>query len=252
MTTDTDRGLENQIVRYRLNQTSLDDRTVIFEGIPGAQIHDGGKIAFGPDGLLYITTGDAGNENLSQNLNSLAGKVLRITDDGEIPDDNPFGDAIYSYGHRNAQGLIWDNEGRLWSTEHGRSGRLSGLDELNTIVAGGNYGWPIIEGDETRSNMITPVIHSGADETWAPGGIAYADNSLFFSGLRGSRLYQATINQDGGIAELKTHFIQEYGRLRAATVAGDYLYISTSNTDGRGNPADNDDRIIKIPLSIFD
>jgi glucose/arabinose dehydrogenase len=227
------------------------ERTVIFGGIPGANTHDGGKIVFGPDGLLYVATGDANNADSAQDTNVLSGKILRITENGEIPVDNPFGNAVYSYGHRNPQGLVWDNENRLWSTEHGRSGARSGYDELNRIEMGVNYGWPIIEGDQEQAGMHRPIAHSGPDETWAPGGISYANNELFFTGLRGARLYQATILDSNNVS-IQTHFAQEFGRLRASTISGDFLYISSSNKDGRGSPAVNDDRIFKIPLSIFE
>ena len=144
--TSTDNGeVVNRVERYKLENDTLTNREVILEGIGGASNHDGGRIKFGPDGFLYITTGDAQNSKLSQDTNSLNGKILRVTADGEIPSDNPFGNAVYSYGHRNVQGLAWDSEGRLWATEHGRSGILSGLDELNLIEKGKNYGWPDIQ-----------------------------------------------------------------------------------------------------------
>jgi glucose/arabinose dehydrogenase len=251
MTVDQGTGLENQIVRYKFTDNDLREKKVIFSGIPGANTHDGGKIVFGPEGYLYVSTGDANNANSAQDTNVLSGKILRITDNGEIPVDNPFGNAVYSYGHRNPQGLVWDTENRLWSTEHGRSGARSGYDELNRIEIGVNYGWPVIEGDQEREGMRRPIAHSGPDETWAPGGISYADGELFFTGLRGARLYQATIIDNKNVS-IQTHFIQEFGRLRASTIAGDYLYISTSNKDGRGNPSSNDDRVFKIRLSIFD
>jgi glucose/arabinose dehydrogenase len=251
MTVESSVGLQNQIVRYTFINNDLRDKIVIFDSIPGANTHDGGKIIFGPDGYLYASTGDANNADSAQDINALSGKILRITEDGDIPSDNPFGNAVYSYGHRNPQGLVWDSENRLWATEHGRSGARSGFDELNRIEKGVNYGWPIIEGDEEREGMRGPVAHSGPDETWAPGGIAYADGELYFTGLRGARLYQASIIDNDNVS-IKTHFAREYGRLRASTIAGDYLYISTSNKDGRGNPAVNDDRVIKIRLDIFE
>ena len=220
----------------------------------------GGKIAFGPDDYIYITTGDAGNAELAQNTDSLAGKILRLKDDGSIPGDNPFGNAVYSYGHRNSQGLAWDDKGQLWSTEHGRSGVLSGLDELNFIEKGKNYGWPVIQGDERREGMYSPVIQSGPDETWAPAGAVYLpakrqaglDGSIFFTGLRGESIYQAKISQDGSVGAIIAHFHGTFGRLRAIQIGPDgFLYISTSNTDGRGEPRPGDDKIIRINPSIF-
>lgn len=246
LTTKVGDDLKNRVERYRFEGDRLSEKTIIIDGIPGAANHDGGRIAFGPDGYLYITTGDAGSSNLAQNTNSLAGKILRIKDDGSIPSDNPFGNAVYSYGHRNPQGLVWDEKGRLWATEHGRSGILSGLDELNLIEKGKNYGWPIIQGSETRPGMESPVAQSGSDETWAPAGIAFLNGSLFFGGLRGESLYEVKILNDNKIS-LKVHFQQEFGRIRAVVLGPDgYIYITTSNTDGRGEPRLDDDKIIKV------
>lgn len=251
MTSRNGGGLLNRVERYQLVGNELTDRQVVLSNIPGANYHDGGRLAFGPDGFLYITTGDAGQESLSQNTNSLAGKILRIADDGSVPSGNPFGNPVYAYGIRNSQGLAWDDQERLWSTDHGRSGRLSGLDELNLIRAGANYGWPVIEGDETRGGMRTPVVHSGPDETWAPAGLAYWDGSLFFAGLRGQTLYEAETINDSEV-RLKAHFHGEYGRLRTVKLGPEgMLYIATSNTDGRGSPEAGDDRIIRINPEIF-
>lgn len=242
-------GLVNKVERYRLHNDTLTDKTEIISGIPAANNHDGGRIAFGPDRLLYIATGDALDEQSAQDVNSLAGKILRVRDDGKPVSDNPFGNAVYSYGHRNPQGLAWDSVGQLWATEHGPSGSQSGHDELNRIKKGGNYGWPVIVGDETRAGMEKPVLHSGANDTWAPSGLAYANGSLFFAGLRGQALYQAKL--DGDKAALTSHFKQEYGRLRAVAVRDGYVYFSTSNTDGRGNPKPNDDKVLRIKLTAF-
>ncbi|MEX2008531.1 MAG: PQQ-dependent sugar dehydrogenase [Candidatus Spechtbacterales bacterium] len=265
MTTQESGGLTNRVERYRFENDTLADRTEIIAGIPGASFHDGGRIAFGSDGLLYITTGDAGNEQWAQEPDVLAGKILRLNDDGSIPDANPFGNEIYSWGHRNPQGLAWDDTGQLWATEHGRSGVQSGFDELNRIMDGSNYGWPEIEGDETGHAMVAPVIHSGADYTWAPGGMAYFEGSIFFAGLRGSALYEAVLDPPSSettegrrVAELKAHFVNEFGRLRAVTLgpdpsraSGQVLYISTSNRDGRGRVNAGDDKIIRINPRVF-
>ena len=249
----TDAGLINTVARYRFDTetNALGDRHVIIDDIPGAIFHDGGGLAFGPDGLLYITTGDAREPALSQNRDSLAGKTLRLTDDGAVPVDNPFGTAVYSYGHRNAQGLTWDAVGALWQTEHGRSGVRSGLDELNRITAGTNYGWPEIQGDEVREGMEAPVLHSGPSETWAPASAQYLNGSVFFGGLRGQALFEARgINTDS--REMIAHFLGEYGRIRAVVLGPDgFLYLSTSNTDGRGTPQPGDDKIIRVDPSIL-
>lgn len=251
LTTGTGNALSNSVLRYQYSEDKLFDKKIIIQNIPGAPYHDGGRLAFGPDGYLYITTGDAGDSNLAQDLNSLAGKTLRLRDDGEIVLDNPFGTAIYSYGHRNSQGLAWDSKGRLWATEHGRSGVKSGMDEINLIEKGKNYGWPTIEGDATRSGMVTPIANSGPNETWAPAGMAFWDNSFFFGGLRGESLYEAKLTGPASVS-LVAHFRQEFGRIRAVALGPDgYLYITTSNTDGRGSVRSEDDKIIKINPAIF-
>ncbi len=251
LTTESGSGLINRVERYRFNNDQLSERVVILDQIPGASYHDGGRLAFGPEGYLWITTGDAGQEDLAQDTNSLAGKILRLNDDGSVPADNPFNNPVYSYGHRNPQGLAWDDQGRLWATEHGPSGAQSGFDELNLIEVGNNYGWPEIRGDETQAGMVSPVIQSGADETWAPAGAIYDRGSVFFVGLRGSSLYEAQLNGTE-VTNLIAHFQQEYGRLRAVVIGpeGDY-YLSTSNTDGRGQTRAGDDKIIRLDPQLF-
>lgn len=203
LTADTPTGIVNRIERYKLINDILQDRKIILDNIPASEFHDGGRIKFGPDSFLYITTGDAGQEELAQDKNSLAGKILRIKDDGSLP-DNPFKNEVYSYGHRNSQGLAWDDAGNLWATEHGRSGVQSGLDELNLILPGNNYGWPVIQGDESRKGMETPIINSGSLDTWAPAAAVFYKDSIFFTGLRGQALYQAVI-KDGKVTSIKQH-----------------------------------------------
>ena len=250
-TTQDSNGISNRVERYRFSNDTLSERKVILEKIKGSSNHDGGRIAFGPDGYLYITTGDAETPNLAQDKNSLNGKILRIKDDGSIPEDNPFGNAVYSLGHRNPQGLAWDKNGTLWETEHGPSGIQTGNDEVNIIIKGGNYGWPTIKGDQTKKGLISPMIQSGTKDTWAPSGMAYYGGSLFFSGLRGEALYEAKI-RNGNKLDLLTHFKQEFGRIRAVVLGPDgYLYLSTSNQDGRGLVREGDDKIIKINPKIF-
>lgn len=243
-------SVENTVRRYEVDFESneLRDETGIIDGIPSHRFHNGGRIAFGPDDYLYVTTGDAKNAELAQDRESLAGKILRLTDDGGIPDDNPFGNEVYSYGHRNAQGLAWDEDGRLWATEHGSQAR----DELNLIEAGENYGWPKISGDDTDPETQSPVYHSGPYDTWAPAGTAAADGSVFFAGLRGERLYEAGITGDR-VSSFTAHFSGDFGRIRAVTVGpdGEYLYFTTSNTDGRGDAGNNDDKLIRVPLGEF-
>jgi len=245
----------NRVTRYTLDEDVLINPVVIIDDIPGAIFHDGGRMAFGPDRLLYITTGDATDEDLAQDRESLAGKILRLHSDGSVPDDNPFGSEIYSYGHRNPQGLTWDDRGQLWSTEHGRSGiGNSGLDELNQIERGKNYGWPIIEGDRGQQGLEVPAVHSGPQETWAPASALYWDGSIFFAGLRGESLYEAKLDDTrSSVALVVAHFAGEYGRLRTITSGPDgYFYMTTSNTDGRARQVDSsDDRIIRIDPKIF-
>ncbi len=240
----------NRVERFRFDRGRLTDPRLIVENIPGAKYHDGGRMAFGPDGYLYITTGDAGQEMLAQDIHSLAGKILRLTEDGSFPKDNPFNNPVYSYGHRNSQGLAWDDQNRLWSTEHGPSGFESGHDELNLIEKGKNYGWPLIRGMQTQQGMEVPVVESGADETWAPAAALYWDGSIFFTGLRGEALYEAVINQ--GNVFLKEHFKGRFGRLRALVLGPDgYFYLTTSNRDDRGFPKKGDDKIVRINPQLF-
>lgn len=236
---------KNKVVRYKFENNSLSDRKILIDNIPGAVFHNGGRIKFGPDNFLYVTTGDSLEPSLAQNTNSLAGKILRVTDEGRAVFDNPFKNLIYSYGHRNPQGLAWDNEGRLWATEHGNSTK----DEINIIVKGKNYGWPTITGDEARSGMESPLAQSGS-ETWAPAGAEFMNGYLFFGGLRGQALFDLKLSR--GNAIITKHFLEEFGRIRAVTLGPDgFIYISTSNRDGRGSARENDDKIIKIdPLQL--
>lgn len=243
-------SVQNTVRRFELDTENyeLDDETVIIDGIPSDRIHNGGRISFGPDGHLYITTGDSNDPDLAQDRDSLAGKILRLNDDGSIPADNPFDNPVYSYGHRNPQGLAWDGD-RLWATEHGSSAR----DELNVIEAGQNYGWPTITGTQNASGLEPPVFTSGQYETWAPAGVAAHEDSVFFAGLRGERLYEVTVDGES-VVSFVAHFAGDFGRIRAVTLGPDeeYLYLTTSNTDGRGAERDGDDRLIRIPLAAFE
>ncbi|MFH1646119.1 MAG: PQQ-dependent sugar dehydrogenase [Chloroflexota bacterium] len=240
-------NLVNRVARYIKKDDILVDGEVILDGIPAGNIHNGGRIKFGPDGRLYITTGDSGVAELAQDLTSLAGKILRLEDDGAVPEDNPFpGSPVYSYGHRNPQGLAWDDRGRLWATEHGSQA----TDELNLIRPGANYGWPHIRGEATAEGMVSPVLQSGGD-TWAPSGAAFWKGSIFFSGLRGQSLYQAEIS--GETAALRRHLERNFGRLREVVVGPDgLLYLLTSNRDGRGVPTADDDQLIRINRGKLD
>jgi glucose/arabinose dehydrogenase len=245
-TTNVDGKKVNRVVRYRFDGETIDQPVIVVDDIPAGTNHNGGQIAFGPDGKLYICTGDAETSTNAQNKNSLGGKILRVNDDGSIPQDNPFGTAVYSYGHRNPQGIVWDDQGRLWATEHGRSGVSTGYDEINLIEKGQNYGWPTIQGPVTREEMRAPVAQSGSKTTWAPAGIAFKNDTLYFTGLRGQSIYAMPISASGTPGTIQAFFREKYGRLRAMTVGPDgALYFSTSNHDGRGTPKAGDDQIIR-------
>jgi glucose/arabinose dehydrogenase len=235
----------NRVSRFVYDGSTLKNEKVIVDEIPAASNHDGGRIKFGPDKFLYITTGDAQNPSQAQDKNSLAGKILRVTDEGDPAPGNPFGNRVYSYGHRNPQGITWDKNGQLWETEHGPSGLQTGNDEFNKIQLGGNYGWPDIVGSQTEEGMISPILESGFHNTWAPSGLAYVNDKFYFSGLRGEALYRVTVS--GSKATLDTFLKGEFGRLRECIVGPDgLLYLTTSNRDGRGNPVAEDDRIIRV------
>lgn len=228
----------NKVVRYVYNGTSLSDQKIIVDNIPGNTNHDGGRIKFGPDGYLYITTGDSLNPSLAQNTNALAGKILRVKDDGSPADGNPFQNLVYSYGHRNPEGIVWDDQGRLWSTEHGNNAG----DEINLIEKGKNYGWPTIARDQTNSGMENPVKHSGND-TWAPSGVAFVKPYLFFGGLRSMSLYRFNTETK----QLDRFLQDKYGRIRDVVLGQDgFLYITTSNMDGRTLTHLDGDKIIRV------
>ena len=254
-------ALWNRVVRYTERGNRLSDPAVILDGIPGASLHDGGRIVFGPDGKLYVTAGDARNPALAQDLGSLAGKILRLNPDGSVPADNPFpGSPIWSYGHRNPQGLAWVPNGRLYATEHGPTGDLglAAHDEVNLIEPGRNYGWPEMVGATvvgSPGDYVPPVLESG-EQTWAPSGATFVSSGRFpqwqgdllFAGLRSRTLWRLDLSEDGRQAvALEPLFAGEFGRLRTVVEAPDgTLYLLTSNRDGRGNPGPEDDRVLRI------
>jgi glucose/arabinose dehydrogenase len=251
--------LRNRLVRLREDSKTgkaVFDKTLI-DGVAGASNHDGGRVKFGPDGKLYWTMGDAQTSRYAQDVRSLNGKILRLNADGSVPADNPFANSyVYSYGHRNPQGLAWQpGTGRLYATEHGPSG-FQGCcrDEINLIEPGKNYGWPEVRGDESKPGMVPPVIHAGSSETWAPSGAAFVSQgplagSFLFAGLRGQTLYRAVFdpNDPHKVQSFERLFSRRFGRLRDVVEAPDKaLYLLTSNRDGRGSPAADDDRVIRL------
>lgn len=236
--------LVNRLVRLTLRGERAGDERVLIDDMPGARIHDGCRVKFGPDGRLYITMGDAAEPGLAQRLDSLAGKILRLNRDGTVPDDNPFpGSPVFSLGHRNPQGLAWHPSGRLYAAEHGPSGH----DEINHILAGRNYGWPEVHGQGGDSRYVEPLLESKLD-TWAPSGIAFLGGDLFVAGLRGQRLLRVALAPDlRTVVRVVTFLNRTHGRLRDVVVGPDgALYVTTSNRDGRGWPRPNDDRILRV------
>lgn len=245
-------GAVNRVVRYRETSGRLVERVVLLDNIPANAIHDGGRLRFGPDGLLYITTGDAANTSRAQDLASLAGKILRLNRDGTTPRDNPFSSPVYSWGHRNPQGLDWHPAtGDLWASEHGSSGN----DEINVIDRGANYGWPRIEASQTMPDMRPPI--SFYSPAIAPSGASFYRgsrfpgfvNNFFVAALRGTHILRLRIDPSSSrrIAAEERLLNERYGRIRDVVVGPDGLiYFCTSNRDGRGNPAADDDRVARL------
>jgi glucose/arabinose dehydrogenase len=232
---------DNRIARFQLGGTIRP----ILTGIDFAGNHNGGRIAFGPDGRLYAGVGDAGNRSNAQDRGSLNGKILRLNPDGSVPSDNPFGTVVWTWGHRNVQGLSWDADGRLWATEFGQDT----WDEVNLIQKGRNYGWPDVEGrGDTRGGKYTnPKVIWTTDEA-SPSGSAIVGSTLYVAALRGQCLWRVPLSgANVGTPSRALH--EDYGRLRTAERAPDgALWVTTSNRDGRGNPRGSDDRIVRIAV----
>jgi glucose/arabinose dehydrogenase len=243
-------GPVNRIVRYREVNSRLGERVVLLDNIPAAQIHDGGRLRFGPDGLLYATAGDAAEANLAQDVASLAGKILRLNRDGTVPRDNRFSSPVYTYGHRNPQGFDWHPNGDLWAVEHGNNGN----DEVNAIRGGLNFGWPRIEGAATMPNMETPVVFFSP--SIAPSGASFYrgqrlpqfSNNLFVATLRGTHLLRLTVDSSARRVTAQERLLDgTFGRLRDVVSGPDgALYFCTNNRDGRGSPTSGDDRVLRI------
>ncbi len=228
---------DNRIVRFRLGGR----QRVVLDGLAASSIHNGGRIAFGPDGKLYAGVGDAGDTSLAQERDSLNGKILRMNPDGSVPSGNPFGTRIWSLGHRNVQGLAWDRAGRLWATEFGQST----TDEVNLIRPGRNYGWPLVEGRGSDRRFVNPKVTWPTSEA-SPSGAAILDGRLYVAALAGERLWRISLN--GSRAGRPRALLDgRYGRLRTIVRApGGRLWIATSNRDGRGSPRPGDDRILRF------
>jgi glucose/arabinose dehydrogenase len=239
---------DNRVITMELRRDTLGNPTPILTGIPDASYHDGGRLLFGPDGALYVTTGDAGVPENAQNLESLSGKILRVNADGSIPDDNPFpGSPVWSYGHRNVQGLAFDDGGQLWATEFGSSA----FDELNVIQPGANYGWPDVEGVggkvSAANGFVDPQVTWATSEA-SPSGLAFLDGVLYMGALRGEQLWEIPVSD--GTARRPTAALEgALGRIRTVVAAPDgTLWLTTSNTDGRGTARSGDDRVVSVPL----
>lgn len=237
----------NRIERFALSggpgSFALGSPEPIISGLPSASYHDGGRIAFGPDGMLYATVGDAGQRQRAQDRDSLAGKILRLTPDGEVPSDNPFpGSPVFSYGHRNPQGIAWAADGTMFAAEFGENT----WDELNVITPGGNYGWPEVEGIAGNDDYIDPVQQWSPDNA-SPSGIAVLDGTIYLANLRGQVLRAVPVSDPSQSTDL---YSGEFGRIRAVIPAPDgSLWFVTNNTDGRGEPGPDDDRILRLDVT---
>jgi len=236
---------DNRVVRMRWPEGgSLGPPQVVLAGIPKGAIHNGGQLAFGPGGLLWVSTGDEGVPERAQDLGSLGGKILRVAPDGSVPADNPFpGSPVWSYGHRNVQGLAFDSTGQLWASEFGAKSR----DELNRIERGGNYGWPAVEGPGGAPTYIDPYASWPTSEA-SPSGLAIVADVAYLGALRGQRLWQVPLA--GPQAGQPRALLEgELGRVRGVLAApGGGLWVTTSNTDGRGDPRAGDDRVAQVRL----
>jgi glucose/arabinose dehydrogenase len=235
---------DNRILTATLTGGRLGAAKPIFTGIPLGAIHDGGRLAFGPDGMLYASTGETGDGELAQDRDSLGGKILRLTPEGKPAPGNPFDTAVWSFGHRNVQGLAFV-DGQLWASEFGQST----YDELNRVDAGANYGWPVHEGTGGAAEGYTDPQATWGTDVASPSGLAYAGGALWMAALRGNRLWKIPVSgQSAGQPE--AYFVGAYGRMRTVVVAPDgNLWLTTSNHDGRGAPADDDDRILVVSPS---
>ncbi len=255
-------AMYDRVVRFHDDGDSISGITTIFDGIPAAQYHAGARLKFGPDGTLYVTTGDATDRKIAQDLRSFGGKILRLNDDGSIPSDNPFPNSpIWSYGHRNPQGIAWNSKGILYETEHGPStfDGPPGGDEVNRIQKGGNYGWPVVSHEDSHEGMIDPLLVFTPAEAPASALIysgklfpQFKDN-LFFGALIGEGLIRVVLDDKDPDKIISYEKLADVtlGRIRDVTEGPDgAIYFSTSNRDGRGSPVQSDDRIFRIVPAV--
>lgn len=233
-------GQFNRIITLHLENGIWREESLLVDRIPSAAWHSGGRLKIGPDGMLYATTGDASTPEIAQNVESLSGKILRVNLDGTIPDDNPYENSyVYSYGHRNPQGLTWLPDGTLYVSEHGQSAN----DEINKIEAGENYGWPTIQGVEEAEGMRAPLFTSGSESTWAPSGMDHYNDKLYVAALRGNAILEFNLKTEDYEAA-----IEGFGRIRDVRIEGNELFFITNNLDGRGSPQENDDKLYRVTL----
>ena len=230
-TYDDDGAPVNRIVSLQYDGSSWHENAILLDGVSSGSVHHGGRLALSPDGILFATIGDGAFPEAAQDLNSLNGKILKYGEDAKFH--------IYSYGHRNPQGLAWDSEGVLYASEHGQSAN----DEINIIIEGNNYGWPVIEGLETAEGMETPIITSGSADTWAPSGIAFHNGLLYVASLRGQKILVIDTNNRQIV-----NIIEGFGRIRDIYVEGNSLYFISNNTDGRGEPTREDDVLYRLTI----
>ena len=235
---------DNRVVRMTYDGRRLGEPQDVLTGIPNGFIHDGGRLLFADDGTLFVSTGETGEPSLAQDAQSLGGKILHITASGDPAPDNPVeGSPVWSMGHRNVQGLAFDDDGRLWATEFGQNT----WDELNLVERSRNYGWPLVEGKGDLEEYRNPHVTWSTAEA-SPSGLAFAEGSLWAGALRGERLWEIPVTAEG-TAEPRDWFVGDYGRIRTVTVAPNgNLWVTTSNRDGRGTPAAQDDRILEVAI----
>jgi len=239
---------DNRVARMPLlgepGALTLGEAEVVLDGITRNSTHDGGRLAFGPDGYLYVTTGDAQQRDAAQDVDDLGGKILRMTADGDPAPGNPWGTRVWSMGHRNVQGIAWTADGTMWASEFGQNT----WDELNRIEPGANYGWPAVEGIAGSADFVDPVVQWATSDA-SPSGIAAVGDTVFVAGLRGERLWQIDTRSGEVVGEPVAALAGEYGRLRDAVALPDgSLWVLTNNTDGRGTPRGDDDLLLRVEL----